>query len=872
MKKLKLAALVSAFAVAFSAFADTAWFDGKIETGWPSVAGMNGAWCNNATDLATFQAAVADPVTPARLELDAGDSVLDFTATTAKNLASDAESVTYTTTVQFYPFSAAPATVDADAKAGAIVVTDSLQGDCLYVLAKKSDADENEWVKVMTGEDPVSVSTSLAYTLAVTIAPKAGAENTLTVTYTLKDGALQAPVSKTYDVYSASKTTSKACYSGSGYIESLAATYAPGKVEFTVAAPDHATVSAVTNGTEGLTAPYKVYAGTTVEVTYNADAGYFFANGQTSMSANITVDAAGEQPAPQGTDALIGVAKIGDDVYATLGAAITALNAGAGNVTLTIQRNYDLVANDKILISKNATVDLGGFTLSMDGSLITGSKGIGVAAGAEVTFQNGTIAIGTGATTGSNYGMAVCGTVNVNCTMTRAGASAPMFDLFDGTLNVGATAQLTSAGDVFRFKKDDTAASASATVTVADGAKVTVTDTSMSMFYNYKANSTANITINGGEFTKPVGSSWGFFGSSSSGDIATWNVTIDSKAKFNTNNVFVKTVAESKIIPGKVVQKGADPDTWYYVVPATYTITVDANGGTGGSASPVNYQYSNEAVEVTLTKPTAPSNKEFDSWTVSGVTATVTNDKFEIPAKSAANVTVKANWKAVQTGFSVTITFAPATGITGYTVEIDGGTASEKYTGNQTFNNISTKIQINPALADWYKAQYNGADGTGLYTEAATVTLTAAATQSSDISGASTAAEVAEKAGVSETTLNNLCPGGAKASLEVKKAKMTKAMNWAKANDLGTSDIAELNFETPDQKTEAYLLGTAVDAGAISAAKAAFKFPSIAPGTIPTAGGTDNFNGTVTVKGSNDLQTWGAAEATHKFYKAELTK
>ena len=97
----------------------------------------------------------------------------------------------------------------------------------------------------------------------------------------------------------------------------------------------------------------------------------------------------------------------------------------------------------------------------------------------------------------------------------------------------------------------------------------------------------------------------------------------------------------------------------------------------------------------------------------------------------------------------------------------------------------------------------------------------------------------------------------------------------AKAN---LEDIVNaMAFEGNDANTreeKAYLFNVANTDEAVAAAEAAFAFTSITPGTVPSipAATTENYNGTVTVKGCATVNGTYVAPATteHQFYKAEL--
>lgn len=79
----------------------------------------------------------------------------------------------------------------------------------------------------------------------------------------------------------------------------------------------------------------------------------------------------------------IGVAQIGTTKYATLAEAVAALNQTAGQ-TLTLLADAEITA--PIVISKDAVIDLNGFTLTSSGCAITVNVGVG-----SLELQNGDI-------------------------------------------------------------------------------------------------------------------------------------------------------------------------------------------------------------------------------------------------------------------------------------------------------------------------------------------------------------------------------------------------------------------------------------------------------------------------------------------------
>ena len=158
-----------------------------------------------------------------------------------------------------------------------------------------------------------------------------------------------------------------------------------------------------------------------------------------------------------------------------------------------------------------------------------------------------------------------------------------------------------------------------------------------------------------------------------------------------------------------------------------------------------------------------------------------------------------------------------------------------------------------------------------------------AATSNFVVSSESTAATVgAEKADASEiindnTTAADLGINNAAFAGDT-SANLAKLAAWAQSQSpaVTISQVNAMSFSAgvpQDTTAEAYLLNCAPTAEAVAAAKAAFKFTSITPGTTPSISG-DGYNGTVTVEGKAALSdaTWGAVDANTRFYRATLTK
>lgn len=80
-----------------------------------------------------------------------------------------------------------------------------------------------------------------------------------------------------------------------------------------------------------------------------------------------------------------------------------------------------------------------------------------------------------------------------------------------------------------------------------------------------------------------------------------------------------------------------------------YQISVNSNGGSGGSSNPFEYNTRDSARNVTLTPPTR-TGYGVSGWTItsntSGATSTISGNTLTIPANAYGNITVRANWNA----------------------------------------------------------------------------------------------------------------------------------------------------------------------------------------------------------------------------------
>ena len=265
--------------------------------------------------------------------------------------------------------------------------------------------------------------------------------------------------------------------------------------------PADTAVTAVTGNTvEGdAETGWKAVAGDTLTITLTALNGKVFnENGDTTTtvqaeaSASIDLSAAPAPFAPAAKVAEI----VGGDQYATLGEAIAALTGGE---TIKLLSNYTATTNEAndLTFNANATLDLGGYTLTVPGAVMSTQK-FGTAAGTTVTFTNGVINMPE---EGGNRGITICGTLNLACKVVRNGAHAPAFDVMNGaTINAGDDAEVESDAIVFWVKK-----AGSRTWNITGGKYTTkLTSDDYTIFYFSYADCEETLNITAGEFNSPL--------------------------------------------------------------------------------------------------------------------------------------------------------------------------------------------------------------------------------------------------------------------------------------------------------------------------------------------------------------------------------
>lgn len=124
---------------------------------------------------------------------------------------------------------------------------------------------------------------------------------------------------------------------------------------------------------------------------------------------------------------------------------------------------------------------------------------------------------------------------------------------------------------------------------------------------------------------------------------------------YTSNGWFTSATQPIGKVTTSTVKMGAGDIVYYQQYTANANvITIDPNGGTGGSASPAFYSISPNAQTITLTPPTRPGySAGFNPWTVTSGTASVSGNTLTIPANTYEPITVKMNWSAFPSSITV---------------------------------------------------------------------------------------------------------------------------------------------------------------------------------------------------------------------------
>ena len=217
-----------------------------------------------------------------------------------------------------------------------------------------------------------------------------------------------------------------------------------------------------------------------------------------------------------------------------------------------------------------------------------------------------------------------------------------------------------------------------------------------------------------------------------------------------------------------------------------------------------------------------------------------------------------------QTPTGVDFTLTLGTGVSSVTWTVNG--ASETVNATKTYTALEPGSYTLGAVtyADWYVA--------GTVKEGSTITVSSESASTTVDAVKATAAEII----TDSTTAADLGITNSKFTSDT-SAQLAKLAAWAQGlnTPLTIAQVNAMTFADGDLNSEAFLLNCENNAEAVAAAKAAFKFSSITPGTVPSVDEPANgYNVTPVIYGGNTVDAINVTPATgsHKFYKAVLTK
>ncbi len=370
-----------------------------------------------------------------------------------------------------------------------------------------------------------------------------------------------------------------------------------------------------------------------------------------------------------GTPAITGLVE-GTLIYAD-GIDLT-INAASG--LMLNSTGSGVYVNGDVTINGDASINTTGISINCRGDVtITGSL-TATAGGTYTVFSNGNISIG--------------GNVNVENTL----ESGDGLRASSGNISIGGDAKVT-AGAYALY-------SGNGSVTINDDADLTtgingypvyswkdVTITGnltaeTSSYYIIYVNNGGNISIGGSVDAKTTNAN-GDGLRTPNGKITmtsgVWDITAGNYAFYAKNGIEIPSTHEVTLPDGgEINQVTVDDNTFYTVTEAdgsnvaahaviepkavTYTVSFDANGGTGSMADATGV--SGDYV-LPVCSFTAPNGKQFKAWSVGGVEktagATITVN---------ANTTVTAVWENIPvTYYTVTFDSAGGSAVTAQTIE-----------------------------------------------------------------------------------------------------------------------------------------------------------------------------------------------------------
>ncbi len=867
MNTKTMTAFACAFALACSAFADAPnWLSGGTLSAWPEVTdAVGGEWDN--VDYATYNS------DKAALEVETDDSAaLTFTADAAKTLGEGTLSVTFTSVIEFNAFDKGKEpTIDANAKAGVILVNDD-GSYSYYVLAQdKNDTSKNAWIQHATADSLAAVSVSVKIANSATAGIK-------TVTYNIAGSEMN------YSVVNADNTLSTASYAGSGYVASFGADAEVQTSTLTVDALALATLNArvkeVFVDDVLVSEPYPAIPyGAAVRVVFDGTGNYMITGTKETVYPSVTGNINVSGLPQDAGDVVLAAAKLGDEKYETFAAAYAAAT-GDGTETITLCQNLNVNGSQTLLIEKSLTIDLGGFEVGSVGDVKTNDYIFDIR-NCEVTIKNGMII-----RRASINGIQATGTlVRVRGTAATQEASAIWAKL---TIEEDLTIKNLGNEDVFIESGKTVPTATSSSVSVRDYAQfimnggridnaVAETETEPKQHkFAINTRGTGTATINGGIIKGvPIQVSYKEGVAADTTQANSIIIPTDSTAEFEYNPIDDTTRDYVSITRGYGMEpiSGGDYDGYYQIAQLTlHTLSYDANGGTGTAPTSVDF-YKNDTGVAAAANTFEFAGKQFAGWnTALDGSGTAYAVGAEITLGDA-DIVLYAQWESA--GFTFTIAWSDDTGDIKYQVG-DGPEQTLDKTGgspwtSEAYTDLTTTMKVWAVPAAGHK-----------FTSAASFDLTQASATATFVTVIIPITPGGVVVGQDETGAQYGITNPEWATETGAGTKLQKAVSWAITTGKGT--IALLNaaqFATDgtsaNEAADAFLLNCSPDD--LATAKEAFKVPSItvdAEGNV-TVGTPDGagFNGTIQTLGKSAIdaeEEWGPKADTDTVFKLQLVK
>ena len=251
-------------------------------------------------------------------------------------------------------------------------------------------------------------------------------------------------------------------------------------------------------------------------------------------------------------------------------------------------------------------------------------------------------------------------------------------------------------------------------------------------------------------------------------------------------------------------------------------------------------------------------------WSLVNATVTLGTGTAQFKATVAADNDAAGEVATMDAAAStLDFTLTLATGVSSVTFTLGVESYTTNATGTFTFDAGGTATITDVTYADWYVADGLGENDTFTVVDDGSATVGAKKADASEIvTDSTTAADL----GIVNTHFTS-----------DSALQLSKLAAWAQRQspEISISQVNAMTFADGDTTGEAFLLNCAPTVEAVAAAKAAFKFPAITPGTVPSVYTPEGgYNVEPIIKGGNTLDAINVTPATgsHKFYKAVLTK